>query len=134
MSSNGFGSDLIHLIFRWWDIADDARRARELPPEQQERVVRFGVLAVIYALLTAACACALLLFKIGFSSGIILGIIILIVAIAIGVFGTLICFITTLVYWFCQLSVNKRAGTWITFVLVLIGFAAAVGLPLFFFM
>ena len=132
--SNGLGRDLLHLIIRWWDIADDARAARELPPEKRERVVRFGVIAVIYALVTAACACALLLFKIGFSNGIFLGIILLIFAIGIGVIGTLICFITTLVYWFSQLSVNKKAGTWVTLVFVLIGFAAAVAVPLFFLM
>ena len=125
------GRDLIHLIFRWWDVIENARRVKELPDGQRQRVVRFGVLAVVYAFLTAVCACALLLFKIGFESGIILGIIFLIIAIGAGVFGTLICFITALVYWFCQLSVNRRTGTWITLVFVLIGFAAAVAVPLF---
>ena len=132
--SNNLGRDLVHLIFRWWDVADNARKARALPPEERQKVVRFGVLAVIYAFLTAACACALLLFKVGFDSGIFLGIIFLIIAIGAGVFGTLVSFITALVYWFCQLSVNKKAGTWITFIFVLIGFAAAVAVPLFFLM
>lgn len=125
------GHSILNLIWDWSRIVERARQVKQ-DPEKRQKVVRFGVCAVIYAILTALCACALLLFQVGFDSGIVLGVLILILAIGIGGFGTLISFITALIYWFCQLSVNRKAGTWITLILVLVCFAAAVAIPFMF--
>ena len=118
------------LFFGWLDVIARAHTAKQLPPEQRDKVSVFGIHAVIYAFVTAICACTLLLFKIGFDSGLVIGILILIVAFAFGVVGTLTFLSMTLVNWFCQLSVNRSAATWTTLVFVLIGIGLAVGIPL----
>ena len=125
---------LLQLIFGWADIVERAHKAKQLPPEEREKVVRFGVGAVIGAFFTAAFACALLLFKVGFEGHFIAGLFAAIGAVLLGIIGTLICLVTTLIYLFCQLSVNKSKGTWVTLAFTLLGLTLAVGIPLVFFL
>ena len=129
MSNSG---NFLNLLFGWAGTVERARQAKKLPPEQRYKVSVFGIHAAIYAFVTAACACTLLLFKIGFDSGIVIGVLVFIVAIAFGVGGTLIFLVTTIVNWFCQLSVNGNAATWTTLIFVLIGLGLAFAIPLIF--
>ena len=121
---------LLNLILDWIDIVNKARWAKS-DPEKRQKVFRFGICAVIYALMTAVFSCGLLLFQF-VGNGIIVSVLALIFGITIGVFCTLVCLVTALIYWFCQLSVNKKPITWISLVLMLAGFAAAVMIPFIF--
>lgn len=123
-------------VFRWlWDLsrAVDRARAAKRDPEKRKKVFRFGVSAALAAFLSAACAPALLLFPILFEHGILIAILLLIVAVGFGVAGTLAGIASALVYWFCQLYVNRGAGTWISLAFMLAGFGvvAAVLVILF---
>ena len=129
---SGGGISFWKMLFGWIDIVARAHMARHLPPDERKKVVSFGVHAAIYAFITALFSSSLLLFNIGFGSGLIIGILVLVVAIAFGIIGTLVFLVSTLVYWFCQLSINRSAGTWITLVFVIIGLALAAAIPLIF--
>ena len=122
------------LIFGWADIVERAHKAKQLPPEERNKVVRFGVGAVIGAFFTAAFACALLLFKVGFEGHFIAGLFAVIGAVILGGFGTLISLVTTIIYMSCQLSVNKSTGTWVTLAFTLLGLLLAIGIPTVFFL
>ena len=124
------GSNLLNLISQWTDIILHAHEAKQ-DPERRPKVVRFGVCAIIYALFTIVCALGLLLFQFA-GDGLFVTIICVLFGVAIGVIATLVCLITALIYWFCQLSVNKKPMTWISLVIMLACFAAAVIIPLMF--
>ena len=125
MSNRNF----LNLLFGWVSIIERAHQAKQLPPEQREKVSVFGIHAVIYAFLTALCACTLLLLKLLSDANAVLAIFI-IIGIILGGIGALICLVTTLVNWFCQLAVNKSSATWTTLIFVIVGLALAVGVPL----
>ena len=122
----------LQLIFGWADIVERARKAKALPPQEREKVVRFGIGAVVGAFITALFSSALILFKVGFEGHIIAGIFAVLGAILFGCIATLICLITTIIYLSCQFSVNRSAATWTMFVFVMIGLALAVAIPLIF--
>ena len=124
----------LQLIFGWADIVERAHKAKQLPDEQRQKVVRFGVGSVIGAFVTAAFASALLLFKVGFEGHFIAGLFAAIGAVLLGIIGTLLCLVTTIIYLACQFSVNKSKGTWITFAFTLLGLLLAIVIPLVFFL
>ena len=124
----------LQLILGWADIVERAHRAKQLPPEQRNKVVRFGVGSVIGSFVTALFASALLLFKVGFEGHFIAGLFAVIGAVLLGGIVTLISLVTTIIYLACQFSVNKSKGTWITFAFTLLGLLLAVGIPLVFFL
>lgn len=124
----------LQLIFGWADIVERAHKARQLPPEQRNKVVRFGVGAVIGAFFTAAFACALLLFKVGFEGHFIAGLFAVIGAVILGCIATLICLVTTIISLSCQFAVNKSKGTWVTFAFTMLGLLLAIGIPTVFFL
>ena len=121
---------LLNLIWQWSNMIDQAKKIKQ-DPEKRQRTVRFGVLAIFYGLITTACACALLLAQF-IGQGILLTVFGVVMAFGIGVVGTLVSFITALIHWFCQLSLNKRPITWISLVFMLISFVAAALIPILF--
>lgn len=120
-----------NIIGQWAMIIDRAHQMKQ-NPEKRQRVIRFGIWAMSFGILTLVCACALLLFQF-LGTGIFITIVSFIVAFGIGVIGTLISFITAFIYWFCQLSLNRRAFTWISLAVMLGLFLAAALIPLLFF-
>ena len=127
----GKNHTILNVIRQWSNIVERAKKIKQ-NPKKRERVIRFGFCAILYGLLTVACACALLLFQF-VGQGFFLTVFGVIVAVGAGVFGTLICLITALIQWFCQLSLNKRTFTWISLALMLICFIAAALIPVLFF-
>ena len=123
----------LQLLFSWGDIVERAHRAKQLPPEERNKVVRFGVGAVIGAFATALFSSALLLFKVGFEGHFIAGLFAVIGAVLLGCIVTLICLITTIIYLSCQFAINRSKGTWVTFAFTMLGLLLAVGIPLVFF-
>lgn len=115
-----------NLFWDWSRVIDRANYAKK-DPEKRQKTKRFGIFAVIYAVLAAACACALLLFRYLGKVWLVTSLLCISLAVGIGIVGTLVCLITTFVYWFCQLSINKRAVTWISLALILavLGFGGA---------
>lgn len=122
---------IFNLFWDWSRIIDRANRVKS-DPDKRQRTFRFGVFAVVYALLALACIFALLLFRL-LPVGFFLNVLITAFAVAIGGAGTLICAITALIFWFCQLSLNRRPITWISLALVLAIIALTVGVPFLFF-
>ena len=112
-----------------FNIAFDVRRARELrnDPERKEKSKRFGILAIVMAII--AIPFSLLMFptaNILASDG---GIITLLVVFVLGLIGIVIpavLLLDSLFYMILQLSINKKAISWISLVVV-IGAIIAVG-------
>lgn len=117
---------LWNLIWQWTRITDRAR-ALGKDRDRRKKSARNGVFAIVYAVLTAACACALLTFGWigrGFFAtvaGILLGV-------AIGCAGTLVSLVTTAVFWGCQLWLNRSPFTFISLAVILAVLAAAAAL------
>ena len=118
---------LWRLLWDWSRIVDRAARIKA-DPERRRRSFGLGVWAICYGAVAVACAFALLLFPVAFDHGIFLGIFAIAIAVALGVVGTATSLITAFVYWFCQLSVNRRPFTWISLavLLAILGAGAAV--------
>lgn len=103
---------VLNLFWQWSRIIDRACWLKK-DAKRRDKIYRFGVGALIYSALTIPCVLSLLLLQF-FGTEIIISIFCLILAGVIGIMGTVIFLITALIYWFCQLSVNRKAFTWIS--------------------
>ncbi len=115
-----------NLIREWMRITRNARLLRE-DPDRKKKSKRFAPIAILYALLAAACGCALLLFTMLGHAGLVETVLIVCGGVAIGGFAALISLITAMIYWACLLSLDRGALTWVTLALILaiLGGAAA---------
>ena len=118
---------LFNIIWQWSRIIDRAGRIKK-DPERRQNVVRFGVYAIIYSVLAILCVTAFLLFKL-LPIGILLNVVVAVIAVTIGGLGTLICIVTALIHWFCQLSMNKKPFTWVSLAIMLGCFLATALIP-----
>ena len=116
-----------------FNISFDVRRAGEIrrDPERKNKSVRFGVLAIILSII--AIPFSLLMFltaNVLASDG---GLITLIIEFILGLLGIaipVILLLDSLFYMILQLSINRKAMTWISLVVV-IGAIVAVSIIAF---
>ncbi len=111
-------------------IGSNFDKAKEIKadPEIAGKCKRFGVEAIITAVLGGLSMLAILAFRLGSMFSGVSAILFMgfgfVVGIA-GVGGAVICLVNTFIFWGLQVWVNRKAFTWISLVLSLALYAAA---------
>lgn len=112
-----------------FNLAFDIRRASEIrrDPERKSKSVRFGILAIVLAIIAVPFSLLMFpTFNVIASGG---GLFTLIIAIILGLLGValpVVLLLDSLFYMILQLSINRKAMTWIALVVV-VGALIAVG-------
>ncbi len=118
------------FLFNMAEAATEAAAARK-DPEKRRRYRRSGYYAIVYSVLAALCAPALLLVFVLNDVGawvILLALFVFPFALGFGAFGTLLMLLNAAVNAVVQLTVNRSALSWIALAVFL---AAVAGIAVF---
>lgn len=107
----------------------DARTIKK-DPEKRKKCKIFGISSIVYSILMVAMAALTMVFPLWLHSDNFVLLIVGIILGAVGFISTITFFVNSLIRFILQISINRKAITWIAMVVLIIAIAASVFLIL----